>query len=333
MNEDRAEKRRQGGEHGTPPGCGHSHDHRHPHSSGSAHGHSHAPAEFGSAFALATALNVALVVIQIILGLISNSVALLADAGHNLGDVTGLVMAWGAMGLARRPPSARYTYGLRSGSILAALANAILLLVVTGGLAWEAVGRLAAPQPVAGGIVMVAAGAGVLINGGTALLFLAGRKDDLNVRGAFLHLAADAGISLGVLASGLAIMLTGAPWLDPLVSLGVSAAIIWGSWRLLREALDMALHAVPPGVETAAVRAHLERLPGVERVHDLHIWPMSTTETALTCHLVTPRGHPGDAFLAQAARDLRRAFRIDHATLQIELGDGEACALEPDHVV
>ena len=297
------------------------------------HGHSHAPTSFGVAFAVGTALNLALVILQVTFGIIGNSVALLADAGHNLGDVIGLLVAWGASALALRPPTARYTYGLRSTSILAALANAIILLLVTSGIAWEALQRFASPQPVAGKTVMAIAALGIIINGVTAWMFMSGRKDDLNIRGAFLHMATDAGISLGVLVTGFAILMTGWLWLDPLVSLVISAIIIWGTWGLLRDSLNMALNAVPTGIDAAKVRARLEGLQGVVRIHDLHIWPMSTTETALTCHLVMPLGHPGDGFISDAAKALAADFGINHATLQIERGDGISCALEPDHVV
>jgi cobalt-zinc-cadmium efflux system protein len=306
----------------------HSHDgHGHRHD----HGHSHAPASFGVAFAVGTALNIALVIIQAVCGVLANSVALLADASHNLGDVIGLLIAWGASSLTRRPPTARYTYGLRSSSILAALINAIVLLLVTGGVAWEAILRLGHPEPVASRTVMAAAAAGLVINGGVAMLFMSGRKGDMNIRGAFLHMLADAGLSFGVLVSALIIELTEALWLDPLASLGISGVIVWGSWGLLRDALDMALHAAPKTIDTTDVRRFLTVLPGVARIHDLHVWSMSTTETALTCHLVTPGGHPGDAFVADVALELSRAFGIGHVTLQIELGDGRACALEPDH--
>ena len=308
---------------------GHSDGHAH----ARGHGHCHAPANLGIAFAIGTGLNIALVVLQVTYGIIGNSVALLADAGHNLGDVIGLLVAWGASTLARRPPTARYTYGLRSTSILAALANAIILLVATGGIAWEAILRFGSPEPVGGKIVMIVAAIGILINGATALMFMSGRKDDLNIRGAFLHMAADAGISLGVLITGFVILMTGWLWLDPLVSLVISAVIVWGTWGLLRDSVNMALNAVPADIDTPKVRQQLEGLQGVAGIHDLHIWSMSTTDTALTCHLVMPNGHPGDAFIATVAEQLRHDFGIAHATLQIERGDADACVLEPDNVV
>lgn len=307
----------------------HDHDHSgHDHAS-----HGHAPKDFGFAFALGTALNAGFVLIEVVYGFLANSMALLADAGHNLSDVAGLLMAWGASTLVKRPPTPRFTYGLRASSILAALANAILLLVAVGAITWEAIQRMSTPEAVAGQTVIIVATIGICINAFTAWLFVSGRKDDLNVRGAFLHMAADAMISLGVVLAGLALLATGWLWLDPLVSLVIAAIIVWGTWGLLRESVNLALHAVPPGIDPLAVRAHLENLPGVDRVHDLHIWPMSTTETALTCHLVMAAGHPGDAFLTGAARSLREAFDIHHTTLQIECGGAAVCPLEPDHVV
>jgi cobalt-zinc-cadmium efflux system protein len=293
------------------------------------HNHGHGPKDFSTAFAIGTALNVALVVLQAVYGVIGNSMALIADAGHNLGDVFGLLLAWGASAAARKTPTSRYTYGYRSTSILAALANAIVLLIAVGAIALEALQRFASPEPVAATSVMIVAGIGVLVNGGTALLFMRGGRRDLNIRGAFLHMAADAAISLGVVLSAFLILKTGALWIDPLVSLIISAIIVKGTWGLLRESFDLALHAVPPGIDPAEVRGHLERLEGVDRIHDLHIWAMSTTETALTCHLVMPAGHPGDDFIARAAASLHAEFDIDHATLQIECGDvcAGACAL------
>ena len=306
---------------------GHHHDHSHSHS------HSHRRDGFGYAFAIGIGLNAALVALQVAAGISGHSMALLAEAGHNFGDVIGLVLAWAASVASGRPPSSRYTYGMRSSSILAALANAIILLIAVGAIALEALQRLRSPEPVAATTVMIVAAIGILINGGTALLFMSGRKGDLNIQGAFLHMAADAGISLGVLLSGLLILETGWLWLDPLVSLAISAIIVWGTWGLLRDSVNLALNAVPAGIDPAEVRQHLERLQGVSRIHDLHIWAISTTETALTCHLVIPAGHPGDAFIAGMARTLNANFGIQHTTVQIECGDAEACALSPDHVV
>lgn len=290
--------------------------------------------DFHSAFALATALNLGFVGIEAACGIIAHSVALLADAGHNLGDVLGLVMAWAASRLSQRLPGGRYTYGLRSSSILAALLNAIVLLIAVGAIVAEALDRLVAPEPVAGLLVMAVAAAGIAVNGGTALLFARGRAGDLNIRGAFLHMAADALVSLGVVAAGALILATGWLWVDPAVSIAVALVIVIGTLGLLRESLDMALHAVPPGIDAGDVRSFLGRLDGVCAVHDLHIWPMSTTETALTCHLVMPAGHPGDDVLAHVAHALLERFGIDHATLQVETGDPDhPCRLVPDHVV
>jgi cobalt-zinc-cadmium efflux system protein len=306
------------------------HDHAH---AGHAHGHSHAPADFGAAFALAAILNVALIVGQVVVGLAAHSIALLADAGHNLGDVLGLLLAWAAHVLARRSPTERYTYGFRSASILAALFNAVTLLVATGAIVWEALRRLPDPGEVAGGAVIAAAGAGVVINGLSALLLMRGHRGDLNVRGAFLHLLADAGVSVGVVLGGVLILWTGWTWVDPVLSLLISAAIIWGTWGLLREATQLAMDAVPAQIAVTEVRAFLEARSGVASIHDLHIWAMSTTEVALTAHLVMPSGHPGDAFLADVCDALDHRYGIAHATLQIELSDAGACALAPAHTV
>jgi cobalt-zinc-cadmium efflux system protein len=296
--------------------------------------HDHAPPDFGRAFAIGIAVNLAYVGGEAAAGVVSGSMALLADSGHNLGDVLGLVLSWAAAILSRRQPSGRFTYGLRSSSILAGLANAVILLVVTGGIAWEAVLRLTHPVSVASGVVVWVAAAGIAVNGGTALLFASGRARDLNVKSAFMHMLADTFVTAGVVAAGVVIGLTHWLWLDPVVSLGVSAVIVVGTWRLLKSALGLALDAVPEGLDADAVRAHLAALPGVAALHDLHIWGMSTTETALTCHLVMPGGHPGDAALNAATQELQARFGIAHATIQIELGDaGEICVLTPEHVV
>jgi cobalt-zinc-cadmium efflux system protein len=296
--------------------------------------HVHADPNYGRAFAVGIALNLAYVVGEAVAGILSGSLALLADAGHNLGDVLGLSLAWGAALLSRRQPSGRFTYGLRSSSILAALANAIILLVVTGGIAWEAIGRIAHPVPVASGIVIGVAAAGILVNGVTALLFASRHPRDLNVKSMFVHMAADTLVTGGVVIAGIAIWLTGQLWIDPAVSLVVSAVIVIGTWGVMKSAMGLALNAVPEGVDIAAVRDHLLAVPGVSALHDLHIWGMSTTETALTCHLLMPGGHPGDAVLNTVARQLDQRFGIHHVTLQIELADSEeACALTPEHVV
>ena len=305
---------------------GHHHDHGHGAS------HSHAPANFDRAFAIGIALNLGYVAVEAGYGLKIGSLALVADAGHNLSDVLGLVMAWGATALARRRPSPRFTYGLRSSSILAALFNAVLLLVAVGAIVVEAVRRLMDPSPVAAGVVMAVAAAGIAINALTAWMFASGRKGDLNIRGAYLHMAADAAVSLGVVVAALVMMFTGWAWLDPVVSLVISAVIVAGTWGLLRDSTSMALHAVPPGLDLRAVEAQLLARPGVVRVHDLHVWSMSTTETALTAHLQIPAGHPGDAFLCDTAEQLEHQFGIGHMTLQIET-DGSDCAQAPADAV
>ena len=317
----------------THDGQHHDHDPGHAgHVHGPGHAHAHAPASFGKAFAIGIALNVGFVAVEATYGVLANSVALLADAGHNLSDVLGLLVAWIATVLAKRPPSARYTYGMKGSSILAALFNAVFLLVAVGAIAWEAVQRFGEPAPVAGKTVMVVAAVGILVNGITAWLFASGAKGDINIRGAFLHMAADAAVSAGVVVAGLVILYTGWTWLDPVVSLAIVAVIVWSTWGLLRDSLAMSLAAVPPGIDPAAVRAHLASLPGVTAIHDLHIWPMSTTDVGLTAHLVVPGGAPGDAFLMRAARDVRERFGIGHATFQVETSEA-ACTLAPDHVV
>jgi cobalt-zinc-cadmium efflux system protein len=311
---------------------GHSHDHDHGHAHpGGVHGH--APASFGKAFAIGIALNFGFVVIEALYGLMSNSVSLLADAGHNLGDVLGLGVAWLASALASRAPTARFTYGMRGSSILAAMFNAVFLLVTVGGLSWEAIRRLGSPEPVAGKTMMAVAAVGIVVNAVTAWLFASGSKDDINLRGAFLHMASDALVSVGVVAAGLLILLTGWLIIDPMVSLVINGVIVWGTWGLLRDSVQMSMAAVPADIDPAAVRNFLVSRPGVAAVHDLHIWPMSTTENALTCHLVMPEGHPGDAFLHELARDLMKRFKIVHATVQIEVDPRLACALAPDEVV
>ena len=300
-------------------GIGHSHDHAggddHDHSG---HGHSHAPKDFGRAFLIGIILNTGFVIVEAVYGWISGSMALIADAGHNLSDVLALLLAWGASVAAKRPPNERFTYGYKSSTILAALANAALLLVAIGAIAFETAHRISNPQPVQGMTMVIVAGIGIAINTGTALLFLRGREHDLNIRGAFLHMAADALVSLGVVLAGIAIIYTGALWIDPAVSLVIVAVIAWGTWGLLKDSVAMSLLAVPKGISEKSVRTYLASLDGVEAVHDLHIWPMSTTETALTAHLVMPAGHPGDEFLSEVADELEHHHRIHHATIQIE---------------
>jgi cobalt-zinc-cadmium efflux system protein len=314
----------------------HGHNHAHSHSDhGHAHGagHAHAPAHFGKAFALGIALNFGFVGIEAVYGFLSNSVALLADAGHNLGDVLGLGVAWVASELVKRAPTDRFTYGLRGSSILAALFNAVFLLVTVGAISWEAIRRLSSPEAVAGKTVMIVAAIGVIINALTAWLFASGRKDDINLRGAFLHMASDALISAGVVVAGLVILLTGWLWLDPLVSLAINAIIIWGTWGLLRDSFGMSMAAVPAQINPATVREFLSKRTGVVAIHDLHVWPMSTTEIAMTCHLVMPAGHPGDAFLHDLSGELTSRFKINHSTVQIEIDPHLACALASDDVV
>lgn len=312
----------------------HGHDHGHGHNHGHGHGHGHAPADFGSAFIWGMILNTGFIIAEVAFGLRANSLALLADAGHNLSDVLGLLVAWVATLLAKRLPSSRNTYGLRGASIVAALANAGFLLIAIGGVGWEAVQRLFHPESPAGMTVMIVAAFGIAVNGITALLFMSGAKDDLNIRGAFLHMAADAAVSAGVVVAGGVILFTGWAWLDPVVSLVIAAVILLGTWGLLKDALHLSLQGVPAGIDFEAVRRFLAGKAGVTEVHDLHIWGMSTTETALTAHLVMPGGHPGDTFLQTVVHDLEHDFSIQHATLQIELGDtATPCGLKPDTTV
>ena len=298
------------------------------------HSHAHAPASFGKAFAIGLALNLSFVVVEWIFGAAANSLALMADAAHNLGDVLALLLAWMATGLARRAPSARFTYGLRGSSILTALLNAAALMLITGGLGWEALRRISNPSPVEGSIVIWVALVGVAVNGITAWFFMQGGKKDLNLRGVYLHMAGDAAVSLAVAVAGGIVLYTGWFWLDPALTLVVSAVILWSSWGLLRQSLGLALQAVPEGIEQPAVRECLAGLPGVSDVHDVHVWAMSTSENAMTAHLVVPGRHPGDEFLRAAAALLEKRFGIHHATLQIEIADtAKACSFAPDHVV
>lgn len=312
---------------------GHDHSHQGHSHHGHHHGHVHAlPDKPGRGFALAVSLNLAFVVIEVAAGLYSGSIALLADAGHNLSDVLSLLLAWAATILSARPPSDRFTYGLKSSSILAAIANAALLWVALGAILVETIQRLGDPAPVQGTTMIVVASAGILVNGLSALLFAKGSKTDLNVRAAFLHLIADAAVSAGVVLAGIAVIASGAAWIDPVTSLIITVVIGWGSWGLLRDGVKMGLLAVPDGIDQTRVRSTLAAQPGVTAVHDLHIWPMSTTETALTAHLVMPGGHPGDGFLHGLAGQLERDFRIGHATIQVETGV-DACVLESEAVI
>jgi cobalt-zinc-cadmium efflux system protein len=288
----------------------------------------------GRAFVIGIALNLVFVVVEWIYGVTAHSLALIADATHNLSDVLGLVLAGGAIALARRPPSARFTYGLRGGTILAALGNAMMLLVATGGIAWEAILRFQNAGAVNESIMIWVAALGVLINAATAMLFMKGSKSDLNVRGAYLHMAADAAVSLGVVIAGIAMKFTGWTWLDPVTSLLIVAVIFAGTWGLLRDSVRLALQAAPQNVDPVEVRRYFSALSGVTEVHDLHIWAMSTTETALTVHLVMPAGHPGDEFLSSVIAQVERQYHIGHVTIQIETGtSANPCVLAPDHVV
>ena len=341
-----------GDDHGDDHGQDHGHDHHdhdhddHHHGGKDAHaghshaghshgagGHVHAPANFGRAFLIGIVLNAGFVVAEVVYGILGHSMALIADGAHNLTDVLGLAAAWLAAVLARRPPSARFTYGLGRSTILAALSNGMLLLLATGAILLEAIQRLIDPAPVAGVTVMIVALVGIVINGFTAFLFMSGAKDDLNVKGAFQHMLADALVSVGVVIAALLISLTGWNRIDPAISIVISVVIVAGTWGLLRQSVGMSMDAVPESVDPAAVRGYLETLPGVTEVHDLHIWAMSTTETALTGHLVIPGAHPGDGFLRGTCEQLQKRFRIGHATLQIEIDPAGACRLAPADVV
>lgn len=297
------------------------------------HGHSHAPKSFGRAFAIGTILNLTFVIVEVGYGIAAGSVALLADAGHNMSDVLGLVIAWVAAALAKRSPTGRYTYGFRSTSILAALTNGVLLLVATGIIAVEAIRRLYEPAAVEGTTVMIVAAIGIVINGATALLFMSGRKGDLNVRAAFMHMAADAGLAAGVVVAGLLIVLTGRTWIDPIMSLVIVVVIAVGTWGLLRDSVNMSLQAVPAGLDPQEIGDFLRGREKVAAIHDLHVWPMSTTEIALTVHLLVPGNYPGDGFTVEIAQALKEKFGIDHATIQLETDPATPCELESDSKV
>jgi cobalt-zinc-cadmium efflux system protein len=284
-------------------------------------GHKHGSSNYGRAFAIGVALNLGFVIVEAVFGRLSHSLALVADAGHNLSDVLGLVLAWGAMILARRLPTPERTYGFRRSSILAALVNAAVLLIGVGAIAWEAMGRIGRPGPIKEGAVIWVASIGVLINAGTALMFMSGRKGDLNIRGAFVHMAGDALISLGVAVTGVAILATGWIWLDPVVSLVIVVFIVYGTWGLLRDSVNLALDAVPEGIDMKDVKEYLAGLPTCIDVHDLHVWGVSSTEAALTAHVVMAQAVCDDALLARTANELHQRFGIEHTTLQVELGD------------
>lgn len=313
-------------------GSGHNHDHGQGHHH---HGHSHTPRDYNRAFAIGIGLNIIFVAIEATYGVLANSLALLADAGHNLSDVLGLIMAWVASLLVRRKPTPHFTYGFRSSSILAALTNAVFLFVAVGGIVWEAIGRFNAPPVVSENVMMSVATVGILINGFTAYLFFSGYKDDLNIKGAYLHMLADALVSVAVVVAGLIMKVTGWGLIDPIVSLVVSFVILKGTWGLLKDSVRLALNAVPNGINRDQVYQYLKNKKGVEKVHDLHIWGMSTTENALTAHLVMPTGHPGDHFLHHLADELKSQFKINHCTVQIELGNDphHTCQFESDDVV
>jgi cobalt-zinc-cadmium efflux system protein len=298
------------------------------------HSHFHGHHGHDRAFAIGIALNLGFVAIESVFGVLSHSMALLADAGHNLSDVLALALAWGASVLGRREPSQRFTYGLGSSTILAALVNAMLLMLVVGGIALEAVQRLMNPVPIATATVIWVALCGIVVNSATALFFMRDRDRDLNVRGAFLHMAADAAVSLAVALAGVGMLYAGWIWLDPVMSLVIAAVIVGSTWGLLRDSVNLSLHAVPSRIDTGLIRGYFCALDGVAEIHDLHIWGMSTTETALTVHLVMPDGHPSDRFIAQIASELRERFGVGHATIQVETGDElHPCRLAPDHVV
>jgi cobalt-zinc-cadmium efflux system protein len=306
---------------------GHDHDHDH-------HGHAHAPSSHRRAFAVGIGLNLSFVVVEVVYGVISHSVALLADAGHNFGDVLGLGLSWGATALAGLRPSTRRTFGFRRTTIVASVANALVLLFVTGGLTWESIRRLLAPEPTRGATMIAVALVGAVVNAASALLFMSGGKGDLNVRSAFLHLASDAVLALGVAITGALIVATGWLWLDPAVSIVLAIAILAGTWSLMKQSLNLMLDAVPEGIDPGEVKAYLGALPGVVEVHDLHIWAMSTTETALTAHVVMPRASLRPTFLTEVCKELHAKFHIEHSTLQIDPEEAPApCALAPDEVL
>ena len=309
------------------------HKHTHAHSGrAQAHDHDHHSHHFqskqGLAFAFAIVLNAAFFIVEFSYGFIANSTALMADAGHNLSDVLGLLLAWGAAILSRKVPSDRYTYGLRSTSIMAALVNAMFLLIACGAIAWEAIHRFSQPPLVAGLTITVVAGIGIVINGLSAWLFVKGSKTDLNIRGAYLHMAADAAVSLGVAVVGIIMLYTHWYWLDPVISLVIVLVIVISTWGLLGESMQLALLAVPSHIDVLEVATYLRQCQGVTDLHDLHVWGMSTTESALTTHLVMPAGYPGDAYMDIIVQTLKERFSIEHCTLQVEQGTTRhVCAL------
>lgn len=307
---------------------GHNHSHEHSHG----HGHSHAPANYGFAFGFGIVLNTIFIIVEIIYGILGDSLALLADAGHNVSDVLGLIIAWIAVWLGKKVPTKKRTYGYKRSSILAALFNAVFLLVAIGAIAWEAIQRFASPAPVEGKTVIIVALIGIVINGLTAVLFMAGRKSDLNIRGAFLHMAADALVSLGVVIAGVIILWTGWQWIDPMVSLAISIVIFLGTWGLLKESINLSLDAVPEGIDIIKIKEYLSALPTIIEVHDLHVWGMSTTEAALTVHLTRSEIDDNDALLQKLTKELHDKFGIEHATIQIEKGTYN-CSLQPEETI
>jgi len=315
------------------PNSSHSDDRAHGHAHDHGHSHAHVPERinFGRSFAIATALNTVFMIAEVIYGFYANSLALLADAGHNFSDVIGLVIAWVAFAVSNWRPSSRYTFRLQGASILAALANALILLVATGAIAWEAIRRFAEPPQVSSGIVIALAAIGVCVNGISAYFLHHGRKQDLNMQGAFIHMVADAAVSFAVILAALGIRATGWQWLDPAVSLLIAAVILFGTWDLLRESFRLSLNAAPSGVDPSAVQAYLETLKPVHAVHDLHIWAMSTTATAMSVHVVVKDAHPGNDFLHEVGHELAHRFNISHPTIQIELDDARKCPLAHDH--
>lgn len=309
------------------------HHHHHGHHHGHNHGHHHhAPANYGFAFGFGITLNIVFIIIEVIYGLLGDSLALLADAGHNLSDVLGLVIAWIAIWLGKKAPTSKRTYGYKKSSILAALFNAVFLLVAIGAIAWEAIQRFSSPAPVAGKTVIIVALIGIVINSITALLFMSGRKKDINIRGAYLHMVADAVVSLGVVISGFIMLWSGWQWLDPLVSLVISIVIFIGTWGLLRESLNLSLDAVPNGIEIDKINSYLKNLPTVLEVHDLHVWGMSTTEPALTVHLVRSDIADNDHLLQKLNKELHDQFGIEHTTIQIEKGTFD-CSQAPVNTI
>ena len=310
----------------------HAHKHDHGHSHGPGH-HHHVPTDMGRVFAIGVTLNTLFVLVEVAAGFWAGSLALLADAGHNLSDVLALLMAWGATVLAKRAPTSRRTYGLRKVTILASLGNAVFLLLAIGAIVSESIQRLAQPGEIATGMVMITAAIGVVINTATALLFMRGSKEDLNVRGAFLHMASDAVISVAVVVGAGVIALTHLEWIDPAISLAIAAVIVIGTWGLLRDSVNLALDGAPREIDVAEVRAWLAAQPGVAEIHDLHIWAMSTTETALTAHVIRPSNADADSFLHATCETLSRRFNIGHATLQVETDSETACRLAPAGVV